>query len=63
MRGVSSQVVLCCCPLYLCFDPFFPVRHCCSGLALRMLVTQNLCNAVFTGVAGVPDLRSAADLT
>ena len=26
-----------------------------------MLVTQHLCNAVFTGAPGVPDLRCAAD--
>ena len=30
------------------------------GVCIRMLVRQHLCNVVFTGALGVPDLRSAA---
>ena len=34
---------------------------CCSEVSLRMLVTWHLCDVVFAGALGVPDLRSAAD--
>ena len=34
---------------------------CDLGVGVRMLVTQHLCNVVFTGALGLSDLRSAAD--
>ena len=34
---------------------------CYSEFSLRMLVSQHLCNVVFTAARGAPDLRSAAD--
>ena len=34
---------------------------CDPGVCILMLVTWHLCNVVFTGAPGVPDLRSAAE--